>query len=459
MLADRFGRFAAMVTVASLPRDAAAAIRLRVLDTLGAGLAGVHLGHHRVLAPILESRGGVRVWGEQDGRSPREAALVNSFATHSTYLEDGSRYTGGHPSSVVIPAVLADAEARGSSGAEIIAAVAVGYEVFLRLGRAIYPACVQRGFQSTAVLGSVSAAAAIARLRGLSAAACAHAISIAANLGIGFKEALKSSTIQPIQVARACEAGMVAAALAEAGHAGAPLVLEKGFLPGFGDHPEADAADIAASVVEGLGVDYRIAETYLKRHAGCRGNHAPLDAALELVAAGRLGADDVKQVRVAVDSVTRAAAIEPPTNAEAAQFSIGFSVALALVEGEASIFQYTDAKLQDPAVRSMMARCEVLVDPALDERYPNERGAWVEVEWVSGGKVRHAVANARGEPEWPLSQAEVERKFMALASPRLGAGGAASLRDAVARLDDIDARIVAGLLAPHDATKNQQETT
>src|SRR5213075_2000196 len=118
------------------------------------------------------SREEATLWGEERLASVREAALVNSFATHSTYLEDGSRFTGGHPSSVVIPAALAEAESRGQSGGELIAAVAAGYEVFLRLGRAIYPATVNRGFQSTAVLGAVSSAAAVARLRSLSAEAC-----------------------------------------------------------------------------------------------------------------------------------------------------------------------------------------------------------------------------------------------------------------------------------------------
>ena len=441
MLAARLGEFTAGIEVAALPREVVDAVKLRVLDTLGAGLAGIALSHHRVLDPVLESAGSVCVWGEGATRSAREAALVNSFAAHSTYLEDGSRFTGGHPSSVVVPAVLADGQARGASGAEMIAAVLAGYEVFLRLGRAIYPACVQRGFQSTAVLGAVSSAAAIARLRRLSPEASAHAIAIGANLGVGMKEALKRSATQPIQVARACEGGMVAAALAQAGHEGAPLVLENGFLPGFGAGAEA------ASIIEGLGRDFRIGETYLKRHAGCRGNHAPLDCALELIADERLCADDVRRVTVAVDSVTRAAAIEPPLNGEQAQFSIGFSVALAFVEGDASIFSYTDAKLADAAIRSMMARTEVVVDSALDARYPMERGAWVEVEFASGRRARHAVTNARGEPEWPLAAQDVERKFLALAAPCLGAR-ATALCDAVRRMEDIDAARIAALLTP-----------
>lgn len=441
MLAARLGEFTAGVELAALPPEVVDAVKLRVLDTLGAGLAGIALDNHRVLDPVLESVGVIRVWGEKTTRSAREAALVNSFATHSTYLEDGSRFTGGHPSSVVIPAVLADAQALGASGADIIAAVVAGYEVFLRLGRAIYPACVNRGFQSTALLGAVSAAAAIARLRHLSTTEAGHAIAIAANLGVGMKEALKSSATQPIQVARSCEGGMVAAALAQAGQQGAALVLENGFLPGFGGTSET------ASILAGLGQTFRIDETYLKRHAGCRGNHAPLDAALELIEQEHISTTDVLLVRVAVDSVTRAAAIEPPRNGEQAQFSLVFSVALAFVSGDTSVFSYTDARLTDPAVRAMMARTEVRIDTELDACYPRERGAWVEVTFNSGKVVRHAVTNARGEPEWPLTPNDIERKYLAHAAPRLGSRMHA-LRDAISQLESMDGPSLAVLLEP-----------
>jgi 2-methylcitrate dehydratase PrpD len=445
MIAERLGEFAAGLQSQELPAGVLDAVKLRVLDTLGAGLAGIELGNHRLLVPLLESRGKARVWGDELMLSAREVALVNSFAVHSTYLEDGSRFTGGHPSSVVIPAVIADAQIMGSSGSDIIAAIVAGYEVFLRLGRAIYPECVNRGFQSTAVLGAVSSAAAVARLRRLSATATTHAIALGANLGVGLKEALKSSATQPIQVARSCEAGMVAALLAQAGAQGATSGIEAGFLRGFGGQGEQ-----SRTVLVGLGSEFRISETYIKRHAGCRGNHAPLDAALGLMAFERVKVQEITRVRVAVDTVTRAAAIEPPRDAAQAQFSIGFSVALALVDGSASIYKYTQAKLADATICAMMNRIEVTVDKALDARYPDERGALVEIELTSGRVLRHSVKNARGEPENPLSRKEVEEKFLSMAMPRLGIQSHALLA-AVAALQDMDGERIGLLLRPQQA--------
>jgi 2-methylcitrate dehydratase PrpD len=443
MLAAQLGRFASHVRLDALPAEVIRAVEMRVLDTLGAGLAGVHLGNHRAALALLGSGpGDARVWGDAVTGTAREAALVNSFATHSTYLEDGSRFTGGHPSSVVIPAAIAEAEVRGLSGADLIAAVAAGYEVFLRLGRALYPATVVRGFQSTAVLSAVSSAAAVANLRRMPAEASTHAIAIAANLGVGLKEALKSSASQPIQVARGCEGGIVAATLAGAGLTGAPEIFEKGFLPAFGGTTET------SSVTAGLGGEYRIGETYLKRHAGCRGNHAPVDAALGLREAHRIDPARVRRVRAAVDTVTRAAAIEPPGNGEQAQFSIGFSIAVALLDGNASIFQYTDARLADPAVRALMDRIAVEADPKLDAGYPDKRAAEVEIELDDGSVLRHALDNARGEPEWPLAPRDIEDKFFALARPRLG-DAAEAVRDMVARLQTLsDVRTLTRLLVP-----------
>jgi 2-methylcitrate dehydratase PrpD len=427
VLAEVLGRFVAALQPGAVPDAVAQAVELRILDVIGASLAGVHRGNHLPVMALLESRGDICIWGEQVSASPREAALVNSFSAHSTYLEDGSRFTGGHPSSVVVPAALAVAQAQRCSGAELIAAVVAGYEVFLRLGRAIYPSTVVRGFQSTAVLGAVSAAAACARLLHLPAAPAGHAIGMAASLGTGLKEALKSSASQPIQVGRSCEAGIVAAMLARGGLEAAPAIIERGFLPAFSQGADPD------TILVGLGSEFRIFETYLKRHAGCRGNHAPLDAALALAVEHEIEPADIVQVDVFVDTVTLAAAIEPPANGEQAQFSIGFSVAVALLDGEALIFQYTDERVADPAVRSLMQRIRVTADPALDRGYPQRRGALVEVQLSSGRRVSHAVDNARGEPEWPLSADELRTKFMTLASPRLG-NRAAGLADAVMSL-------------------------
>ncbi|MBI4195401.1 MAG: MmgE/PrpD family protein [Betaproteobacteria bacterium] len=432
MLVNVLGRFVSQTHYDTLPADVIEAVKLRILDVIGAGLVGFHLGSHKTLLRTLGGAPDATVWGEGRKISLRDAVIVNSFLAHAAYLDDGSRHTGGHPSSAVIPSACAFAESSHASGGALIAAVAAGYEIFLRLGRAIYPSTVNRGFQSTAVLGAVSAAAACANLERLDAVAAKNALAIACSLGVGLKEALKSSSSQPLQVGRSCEGGVLAALYAREGAQGADSIIENGFMRAFSD------AVTPTGAADDLGTRFRIFETYIKVHGGCRGNHAPVDVVQALVKANAITPDAIERILVQVDSITYAAEIHAPGNGNQAQFSIAFAIAVALLEGNASIFQYTDEKVADPRVRALMAKIHVEINEVLDENYPDQRGAIAEIVLGNGQRCRGSLDNARGEPEYPLSAGDVEQKFLTLTSDILGKAKARRVRDTVMRLDQLD---------------------
>lgn len=442
LLARQLGAFVAGSRHAAMPPAVTEAVKLRVLDVLAASCSGVLAGNHARLLSLLPEPGNVGIWGTTQARSLRDATIINSAVAHSTYFEDGSRYTGGHPSSAVIPAAMALAQARRASGAALIAAVANGYEVFLRLGRAIYPATVRRGFQSTAILAAPATAAAAATLLDLPADRAAHAIAIACSHGAGLKAALKSADSQPLQVGRSCEGGLLAALYAEQGATGAADIFETGFLPAF-----AGAADAAAAARD-LGTRWHIDETYLKAHGGCRGNHAPIDAVGDALRRHGATLEQIAAIDVKVDTVTHAAAIEPPRNGDQAQFSIAFSIAVMLVAGDATPARYTDAMLSDARVRALMARISVSADAALDAGYPDRRPADVAIMLHDGRVLRHVLDHARGEPENPMSKDDIAAKFRAVAAPLYGAACDA-IRDGVMDLHSapsLDA--LAALLRP-----------
>jgi len=432
MLINDLGRFVAHTRYETLPPEVVEATRLRILDLFAAGVVGFHLGSHRSLLSVLGGAREATVWGERRKYGLREAVMVNSFLGHTAYLDDGSRYTGGHPSSVVIPAASGMAEVRHASGQDLIAAVAAGYEIFLRLGRAIYPSTVNRGFQSTAVLGAVSAAAACANLLHMDASKARDAMAIACSLGVGLKEALKSSASQPVQVGRASEGGVLAALYAQAGAEGADSIIEHGFLKAFADKAEV------AGIGEELGSRFSIFETYIKVHGGCRGNHAPVDVVNDVVKANSIAIDQIEHILVQVDTVTYAAEIHDPRNGNQAQFSVAFSVAAALLHGNASIFQYTDGNVADPQIRAFMSKIHVEINTDLDREYPDKRGAITEIRLRNGQRFRGAVDNAKGEPENPLSAADIEEKFLVLTADILGRSRAKRFRDQVLRLDGME---------------------
>ncbi|MCD0503835.1 MmgE/PrpD family protein, partial [Bordetella petrii] len=233
----------------------------------------------------------------------------------------------------------------------------------------------------------------------------AHAIAIACSHGAGLKAALKNAGSQPLQVGRSSEGGLLSALYAAQGADGAAEVIEQGFFKAFSDGARGDA------VTRGLGRQWGIGQTYLKMHGGCRGNHAPVDTAAALGRAYGCGPENIASMDVRVDTVTLAAEVAEPANADQAKFSIAFSIAVRLLKGDAMPARYTDAMLADPEVRALMARIRVSADAALDEGYPSRRGAAIQVRTTGGQNLEYALDRALGEPEQPYAQADIERKF------------------------------------------------
>lgn len=429
-LASRLGAFAAHTTWDDLPSDVVEDIKLRLLDQFGAAISGIESGGWRDFEHT-PAPGSACIWATGLQGAARDAAFLNSFVSHATYMEDGSRFSGGHPSCVVIPAALAAFEDAGhGTGKDLLAAIAIGYEVFLRLGRSVYPEVVRRGFQSTSALGAVAAAAATASARRLSPAEASHAIAIAATMGFGLKHALKASRAQPLQVARSCQGGVIASEAAKRGAKGALDVLEAALLPMLGS--TADPGDIAGQ----LGTAFSVSETYIKLHGGCRGNHAPIDIVHDLLRRSGRTPAEISNVRIAVDTVTHAADIEHPQNPGQAQFSARFAVAAHLLTGDALPERYTASRLADPVQRDLMERITLTIAPELDAGYPEKRGAWARIEFTDGKVIDGQLSHARGEPENPASRAAVEAKFLRLAGGALG-DNAEHLRHLVANLEGL----------------------
>lgn len=428
---NELGKFVAESRYEDLPAAVVELAKTRILDLLSAGLAGFRIGLYRPLFEILGGKKEATVWGAGVKYPLRDAALLNSFMAHSTYMEDGSRYTGGHPSSTVIPAALALGETRKSGGREIILSIVVGYDVFLRLGKAIYPSTTVRGFQSTAVVGALGSAAACASLLKLDPEGCKNALAIASNLGVGLKEALKTPDSQPLQVGRSSEGGILSALFAGKGVSGCDAILENGFLKAFADQPNEKG------ILSNLGKEYLVEETYVKIHGGCRGNHAPTDVIQSLVREHEISPEEIKEIKVKVDSVTMIAEIHYPVSGKQAQFSIPFSIAVALLDGNASLCQFTDEKVNDPKVRELMAKISVDVDKELDKDYPNKRGSHGEIVLMDGNRLSSSIDIARGEPESPLSVQEIEEKFILLTQDILGKRSE-KVCDLVMKLQNLD---------------------
>ena len=412
MITNDLGALVESFRFESLPDDVVLAAKMRLLDFFAISMAGYQLGRVEPILPVYTGSGPCTVLGYGKKADPRSAAVLNGFMAHSTWYDDGSRITGGHPSTSIFPALLALAEQRGSSGSDILLAAVSGYEVFNRIGIVLYPATVRHGFLPTGILSPIASATACAKLLRLPEGGIARAISIATPLGAGLKSAFKGGDAQPIQIGRGTEAGLVAALMAEQG------------LKGYAGN--LDAFLIAHDTNKGMSVscepagDYQIKNTYIKIHGGCRGNHAPLDVVFSLIKANGIAAENVANVEVTVDTVTAANEIHHPKNRDDAQFNIAFCVAIALLRGNALLPTFSDENVAAADVREFMERVSIIVDPQLDRLLPDKRGAAVRFIMKDGTEYSGFTDIPEGEPERPLTFDRVCDKFVSLSKDVIG---------------------------------------
>ncbi len=297
----------------------------------------------------------------------RAAALINGSAAHSVEVDDIFRDGIYHPGAPTIAAALALAQARGASGEAFLRAVIVGYEISTRI------------------------AAAMGR---------AH-----------------YTMSKPLHAGRAAESGVTAAFAAGEGVTGSLDVLEgdAGFGRAMGADPDWERAFAT------LGEDFHITRMTFKNHACCGHVFAAIDGALALQREMRVGAADIERVRVGTyKAALEVARHESPRTAAEARFSLKYTVASALVHGSVRLAAFEPARLADPATRELMRRIEVAVDPGLDAAFPAQRAARVAIEARDGRRGEHLQPTRKGDPDAPLSDAELEHKYLELASPVLG---------------------------------------
>ena len=397
---------------------------------------GVMLGS----ADAVESSRIVRDWartygdgpatlvGEPTGAPVPAAAFANATVGHGIELDDTHSGSSTHPGVVVIPAALAVAEQEDASGREFLGAVVAGYEFLIRVGRAADPAVLyDRGFHPTACCGVFGAALAAARLRGMDSEATVNAVGIAGSFAAGNLEYLADGTLSKrIQPGVAAQAGVIAAALADRGYTGPRTILEgeNGFLQGYADG--ADPETLFATQNDEY--EFEIARTGVKPHACCRYNQTPIDCVLAIADEHDVSPEAVESITIevvepAIDIVAepRAAKLRPGTSTDA-QFSLPYSVAVALVEGEAFFEQFREPSLTDERVLALAERVTVEHDPVLDDAYPDKWGARATVALADGSEYATRFDTCRGDPGNMPTADELEAKFRTLAGRQLDDG-------------------------------------
>jgi 2-methylcitrate dehydratase PrpD len=362
----------------------------------------------------------------------RAAAIINGSAAHTVEVDDIFRDGIYHPGAPTIPAALALAQARRASGEAFLRAVIVGYEISTRIGAAMGRAHYKY-WHNTGTIGCFGAAAAAAELLQLDTKRFAHALATVATFSAGLQQAFRMDSMsKPLHAGHAAEAGVTAALAAAEGVIGSLDVMEgeAGYGRAMGDGPDWEKA------LATLGRDFHITRMTFKNHACCGHTFAAIDGALAVQSQLGVAARDIERVRVGTYRAgVEVAHYEDPHTPAEARFSMKYVVASALAHGSVRLAAFEPPRLEDPFTRDLMRRVDVALDPALDATFPGQRAARVSIVARDGRRAEHLQPTRKGDPDAPLTDPELEAKYLELTAPVIGEGAARALLARLWRLE------------------------
>jgi len=399
----------------------------RIVDLVGVALGALGDPTTEAVARTVESwggRGNATAFGSGAKLPAPQAALINGALAHALDFDDTHLPSIVHPSSSIIPASIAAAEECSSTPEELITAVALGLEACVRLGMASYDqearnhVFFDRGLHATSILGALGSALSAAVLYRLRAEGITHALGVASSMGAGLLEANRTGgTVKRLHNGWAAHAGICAAQLVAAGITGPPTVLEGrfGLLQAFsGDRWWPDP------VVDRLGEHWEFRRVFYKPYPTNHFTHAGIDAALALRHRG-IQLSEVASIELGVPEPTLRTIAEPPAEKAApptpyaAKFSGPFTVASALLGGGGlgvGHDDFTPETVADAQRLRLAGMVTCQADPVSSNRFPLSFGGVLRLNMKDGATVEHRTEESRGGQLHPLSQDDLDLKFL-----------------------------------------------
>lgn len=422
--------------------------KLCLLDLVGVAIAGSCQNVAVIaqgLIPVMGAGSDATLWGSDHKLPLLTAVLMNAVQGHAIDMDDGHRYANGHPGVVTIPAAVALAEKENRTGRDLIEAIVIGYEFFIRLGMAANPDLLLRGFHTTATVGCFASAAAAAKLLALDRPQTANALALAALQCAGLLEVLHSGESgKSFQVGKTAQSGVLAALMAQQGADGPEGVFEaeKGFFRAFAGKP----CDRPA-ICRRLGEDFHLAGVYFKQHAACRHIHAALDAVADMAGRHALAPETIDAIDIETYSIAKSLTghLSAEDSPLGAKFSTPIAIGLLLAFGKTDSAIYQKQYVSDPRVLAVARKVTVSATPERDSVFPAQRGARVTIR-TGGRTCTHEVTYPKGEPENPLSDAEMAAKFRTNAGARYPKDRADRIRDLILDMENHDVRELASAL-------------
>lgn len=416
--AAEFAAFSSALMPDALPDGVVAAVEANLFDTLSCAVAGISAAGIADLIAIACDWGGkpeAAIWCSPQRVPAPFAAWVNGAMSHARDFDDTHDAAVLHAGVSVVPAALAAAEAcPGATGEDVLAGVAAGLELISRLGVATQVGIIETGFMYTSLFGHFAATAAAARVWRLSASETQNALGIAYSQAAGTHQVTRDAALtKRIQPGFAAKTAQISVTMARRGIRGAQATFEgvDGLFRSY-FHDRYDPARLR----DGLGSRFALEELSYKPWPCCRFDHTAIEAALAIRARMAPGAR-VLAVRAAVNRQAYQAVATPvqmrkhPKTIVQAQFSIPYTVAVALHRGAVGLADFTDAALRDNAVLALAARVDVTVDAAIERDWGRNISPTVLVVDTDQGRLEHRVDHPRGNAANPMTLADFDAKL------------------------------------------------
>lgn len=437
-LTEQFAAWIARVQYEDLPPAVVQTAKERIMDTLGASIAGsCNWDYGRQLQEACRALGsggcGVVGGGKKEFPAAR-AAMIDATYAHAIELDDGHKNAGCHAGAVVVPTALVLGQELGSTGREIITAVAVGYEITYRIAAHVNPTQINLGFHPSSNCGAYGAMAVAGKLLKLDAEQLANGLGQAGMLASGTMEATRSGQRSKcVQVGNAAYNGIMAAYLAQSGMEGCRSALEGKSGLFATQSRDVDVEDVCRD----LGERYSIGDTYNKMYPSCRHAQPGIEAVLDIAAETGIRAEDVEQIWIGTHQVAYdlTGIIKAPQNSGEAKFSLAYGSAVALLEGGFGVVHLTKPYYTDPRILALAEKVTCQVDPAVQAVYPQKRGARVKVTLKDGRVLEKELYDLKGSPNNPVGWPELANKFRANAQALLPAETIETILDTLAGLE------------------------
>lgn len=392
-----------------------------IIDWYAVTLAGINEPGLQPLIQDAEEEGGhplATAAGMNAKTGLYTAALVNGTTSHVLDYDDVNLAITGHPTAVIYSALLPLAESRHTSGNTLLSAFAAGYETACRVGRWLGDTHYEHGYHATSSVGAVAAAAACARLLGLSVEDTACALGLAATQAAGLK-AQFGSMAKPLHAGFAARNGLMAACLAARGYEGGRTILEAD--QGYAQVLSA-APDWRAATAQPQGL-WHLQNRLFKYHAACYGTNAGIECAREIRAMGVRPEQIASIIAVTHPSTRSMCHLPAPRSAAEARFSLSLNIAFALQGVDTGdIAAYTEARLNDATTIALRDLVKTEFSEAL-----GRMEAEVIIELRDGSVRRRRRDASTPEADIDAEQVRISEKYRTLAKPVLGSSRAENL--------------------------------